>query len=439
MSSEPDGMMHLNLLLLSYGAHWGAWRLPDAPVAANTDLSHFQALATEAERAAFDSIFVADIPGLLDNRTRPLECLDPTVLLAALITATSRIGLISTISTTYSDPYDVARKLASLDHLSRGRAGWNVVTGDYAQATANFPVDPVLDHAGRYRRAHEFIRICTALWDSWEDGALVDDKLSGVHTNHRRIRPIDHAGEHFRVRGPLQVPRSPQGRPVLAQAGASDDGRELAASHGELVYTIQRDIQGARAFADDIRARAVGRGRDPQSIRIMPGLIPVVADTDSAAADFRARLDALVDPEYALRRLAGMLNLPVGGLDLDSPLPPDLPTVDETASGQGRRALIIDLAQGEDLTVRQLLGRLSGGGHLTVVGTPRRIADVMEEWFVAGAADGFTIMPPTMPSQLDAFTSDIVPLLVKRRLFRRTYEHTTMRGHYGLDTPQGAI
>jgi FMN-dependent oxidoreductase (nitrilotriacetate monooxygenase family) len=439
MSPEPDGMMHLNLLLLSYGAHWGAWRLPDAPVAANTDLGHFRALATEAERAAFDSVFVADIPGLLDNRTRPLECLDPTVLLASLTAVTSRIGLISTISTTYSDPYDVARKLASLDHLSGGRAGWNVVTGDYPQATANFSVDPALDHAGRYRRAREFIRICTALWDSWEDGALVNDKRSGVHTDHRHIRPIDHAGEHFRVRGPLQVPRSPQGQPVLAQAGASDDGRDLAASHGELVYTIQRDVQGARAFADDIRARAVARRRDPHSIRIMPGLIPVVADTDSAAAGIRARLDSLVDPEYALRRLAGMLNVPVGALALDSHLPPDLPVIDETASGQGRRALIIDLAQGEDLTVRQLLGRLSGGGHLTVIGTPQRVADVMEEWFAAGAADGFTIMPPTMPSQLNAFTSEVVPLLRERCLFRRAYEHTTMRGHYGLDTLQGAI
>lgn len=206
MSPEPDGMMHLNLLLLSYGAHWGAWRLPDAPVAANTDLGHFQALASEAERAAFDSVFVADIPGLLDNRTRPLECLDPTVLLASLTAVTSRIGLISTISTTYSDPYDVARKLASLDHLSRGRAGWNVVTGDYPQATANFPVDPALDHGGRYRRAHEFIRICTALWDSWEDGALVDDKRSGVHTDHRRIRSIDHAGNTSGCAGRCRCP-----------------------------------------------------------------------------------------------------------------------------------------------------------------------------------------------------------------------------------------
>lgn len=234
------------------------------------------------------------------------------------------------------------------------------------------------------------------------------------------------------------VPRSPQQRPVLAQAGASDDGRDLAASHGELVYTIQRNVRGARAFAADIRARAVARGRDPQSIRIMPGLIPVVADTDSAAAELRARLDVLVDPEYALRRLAGMLHIPVGDLTLDGPLPPDLPAVDETASGQGRRTLIIDLAQGEDLTVRQLLGRLSGGGHLTVVGTPQRIVDVMEKWFTAGAADGFTIMPPTMPSQLRAFTSDVVPLLCERHLFRRTYEHTTMRGHYGLVPVQAA-
>ncbi|MGW5218735.1 NtaA/DmoA family FMN-dependent monooxygenase [Nocardia sp. NPDC004085] len=431
-------MMHLNLLLLSYGAHWGAWRTRDAPVAANVDLSHFQALAREAERAAFDSVFVADIPGLLDNRTRPLECLDPTVLLASLTAVTSRIGLISTISTTYSDPYDVARKLASLDHLSCGRSGWNVVTGAYQEATANFPVDPTLDHSDRYRRAHEFIRICAALWDSWESGALVEDLRTGIYTDSHRIRPINHIGEHFRVKGPLQVPRSPQGRPVLAQAGSSDEGRDLAASFGELIYTIQRDVHGSRAFADDIRARAVARKRDPQSIRIMPGLIPFVAETASAAAHLRERLDALVDPDYAIRRLAGMLDVAVSSLDLDAPLPPELRTVDKAVSGQGRRALIIDLAHGEGLTVRQLLGRLSGGGHLTVVGTPRRIADVMEEWFEAGAADGFTIMPPTMPSQLHAFTSRVVPLLCERRLFRRAYVHTTLRGHYGLATPDGA-
>lgn len=434
MSLESDGTMHLNLLLLSYGAHWGAWRLPDAPVAANTDLQHFQTMAIAAERAAFDSVFVADIPGLLDNRTRPLECLDPTVLLATLTAVTSRIGLISTISTTYSDPYDAARKLASLDHLSRGRVGWNVVTGDYPQATQNFPVDPSLGHDGRYRRAHEFVQVCDALWDSWHEGSLVDDKATGVHTDHERLRPIDHVGEHFRVRGPLQVPRSPQVRPVLAQAGASEAGRDLAASRGELIYTIQRDVQGALAFSEDIRSRASGHGRDPSSIRILPGLIPFVAESNSAAATLRARLDALVDTDYALRRLAGMLNIPVSDLSLDEPLPPDLPLEDHTAAGQGRRALIIDLAQGEDLTVRQLLGRLSGGGHLTVAGTPSKIADVMETWFRAGAADGFTIMPPTMPSQLHMFISTVVPVLRARQLFRNEYEHSMIRSHYGLNS-----
>jgi FMN-dependent oxidoreductase (nitrilotriacetate monooxygenase family) len=432
MSRTAKLGMHLNLLLSSYGAHWGAWRLRDAPADATTSFRHFRKLARMAEQARFDSVFVADIPGLLDNRTRPLECLDPTILLASLAATTSRIGLIATISTTYSDPYNVARKLASLDHLSYGRAGWNIVTSDYPQATANFDVDPGLDHAGRYRRAAEFVHICTALWDSWREGALVADKTTGIYADSERIWPVEHGSEYFHVRGPLQVPPSPQGWPVLAQAGASNDGRDLAASFGELIYTIQRDTDSARAFAEDIRTRCAKRGRDPHAVKIMPGLIPVLADTDTQAAKIQAQLDALVDPDYAITRLAGMLNVPVSILDPNKPLPEDLPPMDENAAGQGRRALIIDLARKDGLTARQIFTRLSGGGHLTVAGTPRRVADVMEEWFLEGAADGFTVMPPTMPAQLEIFISTVVPILRERGLYRMEYEYTTMREHYGL-------
>jgi FMN-dependent oxidoreductase (nitrilotriacetate monooxygenase family) len=420
---------------MSHGVHWGAWRLPAADSNANVSLAHFQLLTMAAERALFDSVFLADIPALLDNRLRPLECLDPTLLLAALAATCPHIGLIATVSTTYNDPYTVARELATLDHLSAGRAGWNIVTSDYPQANANFGVDSGLGHSGRYRRAAEFVDVCLALWVSWGDGAVVADKTTGIYADRTRIRQIDHTGPHLRVRGPLQVPRSPQVWPVLAQAGSSDDGRDLAAGYGELIYTIQHALPDAQRFYTDIKGRAAAKGRDPDTIKVMPGLIPMVAASTDAARDQQAELDALVDTDYALKRLAGMLHLPVNALDPTGTLPADLPPVTDAVSGQGRRAMILDLARSENLTIPDLLRRLSGGGHLTVAGTPDRVADTMHEWFTERAADGFTIMPPTMPGQLDAFTQDVVPLLRGRGLLRHAYTGRTMRDHYGLPRP----
>lgn len=429
--------LHLNAFLMSTGHHEASWRLPESNPFAATDVNHYAELARIAERGTFDSLFLADSPQLNgDVGRRPLGVLEPLTLLTALVAVTERIGLIATASTSYNSPYNLARRFASLDHVSGGRAGWNIVTTATVDAARNFGLDDLPDHASRYARADEFVQVAQKLWDSWQDDAVVADKAAGVWGDRSKIHPPAHRGEYFSVEGPLNIPRSPQGYPLLVQAGSSEDGKALAARYAEAVFTAQQTFEEARAFYTELKARAIAAGRDPDTIKILPGIVPVIGSTEAEAAAKDRELDAAIVPEYAHRQLASTLRIPLEELELDRELPDDLLPEEAIEGAKSRYTLIVELARRERLTVRQLIGRLGGGrGHRTFTGTPEQVADTIEEWFRGGVADGFNIMPPTLPSSLELFVDHVVPILRSRGLFRSEYTATTLRGHYGLARP----
>ncbi|MFG1654320.1 LLM class flavin-dependent oxidoreductase [Micromonospora sp. NPDC049275] len=430
-------MLHLNAFLMGVGHHEAAWRLPQSDPFAQTDVAHFTRLARIAERGKLDSLFLADSPVLWNSiGRRPGGTLEPTVLLTALAGATSHIGLIATASTTYNEPFNLARRFASLDHVSGGRAGWNIVTTAGEQAARNFNLDALPAHRERYERAAEFIEVSRKLWDSWDDRAPLGDKEAGRWGDDDLLYPPEHVGRHFRVAGALNVPRSPQGYPLLVQAGSSEDGKELAARYAEAVFTAQQTLAEAQTFYRDLKQRAAQAGRDPQTIKILPGIVPAIGSTEAEARALEDELDRLIKPEYARQQLATTLRVTPEDLDLDKELPADLPSEDEIEGAKSRYTLIVGLARRERLTVRQLIGRLGGGrGHRTFAGTPEQVADAIEEWYRAGAADGFNIMPPVLPSGLEVFVDHVVPLLQRRGLFRTEYTGTTLRDHYGLPRP----
>ncbi|WP_280310455.1 LLM class flavin-dependent oxidoreductase [Nocardia abscessus] len=429
--------LHLNAFLMSVGHHEAAWRLPESDPHAHTDIDYYVELARTAERGKLDSIFFADSPVLMgDPGRRPSGKLEPTVILTAVAVQTSRIGLIATASTSYNDPYNLARRFSSVDWVSNGRVGWNIVTTAGADAARNFGLDDTPDHRLRYEKAAEFVEVATKLWDSWDDDAIVADKALGIHTDASKVRKIGHHGEFFKVDGPLNVPRSPQGYPVLVQAGSSEDGKNFAARYAEAVFTAQQTLEDGKAFYTDLKQRAVALGRDPETIKILPGIVPVIGDTEEQARELDAELERLISPEYARRQLAAHFKLPIERLDLDRELPEDLPTEDEIQGAKSRFTLIVNLARRERLTLRELIGRLGGGrGHRTFAGTPVQVADTIEHWFREGAADGFNIMPAVLPSGLARFVDQVVPILQQRGLFRTEYTETTLRGHYGLARP----
>lgn len=430
--------LHFNLFLHDTGHHEASWRLPDADPHSNLSLAAHQHLAAVAEAAKFDSVFLADGPVLhADPGRRPSGKLEPTVLLAALAVSTQRIGLIATASTSYNEPFNLARRFASLDHLSGGRAGWNIVTTAGDAAARNFGLDDQPLHKTRYERADEFLDVSTKLWDSWSDDAVVADKDAGVHARADRVRRADHRGEFFRVDGPLNVPRSPQGYPLLVQAGSSEDGKEFAARWAEAVFTAQPTLAESQAFYADIKRRAVAAGRDPEGLVVLPGIVPVIGDTEAEARELDAELDRLIAPQYALAQLARTLKVDPELLSLDERLPDDLPDEAEIEGSKSRRTLIVDWARRDDLTVRELIGRLGGGrGHRTFTGTAVQVADTIQHYFENGAADGFNIMPAVLPSGIEVFAQKVVPILQERGLFRTEYEGTTLREHYGLPRPR---
>jgi FMN-dependent oxidoreductase (nitrilotriacetate monooxygenase family) len=433
--------LHLNAFLMSVGHHEAAWRLPGNSAQPTPDIAHYVHLARVAERGKLDSLFLADSPVLQgDPGRRPASRLEPTVLLTALAGATRHIGLIATASTSYNEPYNLARRFASLDHVSGGRAGWNIVTTAGADAARNFGLDDSPLHQDRYRRAAEFVEVSTKLWDSWADDAVVADKERGVHALPDRVRRIGHAGEFFRVDGPLNVQRSPQGYPLLVQAGSSEDGKDFAARYAEAVFTAQQTLEEGIAFYKDVKHRAELAGRSPDGIKILPGIVPVIGDTEAQARELDAELDRLIVPEYAKRQLARTLRLDPAELSLDEELPDGLPTEDEIEGAKSRYTLIVELARRERLTVRQLIGRLGGGrGHRTFAGTAVQVADTIEHWYDSGAADGFNIMPAVLPSGLERFVDEVVPILQERGLFRTAYTGRTLREHYGLPRPANRI
>ncbi|WP_438026628.1 LLM class flavin-dependent oxidoreductase [Sorangium sp. So ce233] len=436
MTHRP-GQLHLNAFLMSVGHHEASWRLPDSDPFANTNVEHFKNLARIAERGKLDSLFLADSPVLWNSvGRRPAGTLEPTVLLAALAGVTEHIGLIATASTTYNEPFNLARRFASLDHLSGGRAGWNIVTTAGVDAARNFNLDELPAHSDRYARAAEFIDVSLKLWDSWGDDAPLGDKESGVWGDDRKIYPPRHVGRYFKVEGALNVPRPPQGYPLLVQAGSSEDGKELAARYAEAVFTAQQTLADAQQFYGDLKARVRALGRDPEGIKILPGIVPVIGATEAEAQALDAELDRLIKPEYAKRQLAQTLRVKPEDLDLDAELPEDLPSEDQIEGAKSRYTLIVTLARRERLTVRQLIGRLGGGrGHRTFAGTPEQVADAIQHWWEQGAADGFNVMPPVLPSGLAAFVDHVVPILQKRGLFRTQYEGSTLRDRYGLPRP----
>ncbi|MFF4898670.1 LLM class flavin-dependent oxidoreductase [Streptomyces sp. NPDC001068] len=430
--------LHLNAFLMNTGHHEASWRLPESDPHAHTDLAHYVRLARTAERGTFDSLFLADGPHLWGSvAQRPAGALEPLTLLTALATATEHVGLIATASTSYNSPYNLARRFASLDIVSGGRAGWNIVTTAGADAARNFGLDAEPAHAERYARAADFLDVARKLWDSWEDDAVVADKAAGVWGDDAKIHPPRHEGPYFRVEGALNVPRSPQGHPLLVQAGSSEDGKAFAARYAEAVFTAQQTFEDARAFYTDLKARTAAAGRDPGHVKVLPGIVPVIGSTRAEARALEQLLEDHIVHRHGVANLERLLQLPSGTLELDRELPAGLPSEDAVEGAKSRYTLVVGLARRERLTVRRLIGRLGGGrGHLTFAGTPEQVADAIETWFTGGAADGFNIMPPVLPSGLEAFVDHVVPLLRARGLLRTEYgPRRTLRERYGLPRP----
>ncbi|WP_395104141.1 LLM class flavin-dependent oxidoreductase [Actinomadura sp. SCN-SB] len=436
--------LHLNVFVVGHGHHEAAWRHPRSTTAAVTDVAYFQSLARRAEEGLLDSVFFADqlVLGNGDAEFRPRGGLEPLTLLAALATVTERIGLIATASTTYTEPFNLARQFASLDHISHGRIGWNIVTSWAVGAAANFGLDRPIPHDERYARAFEYMEVVTRLWDSWADDAVVHDQAAGRFADPAKIREAGFEGEFYRVKGAGTVPRPPQGHPVLVQAGSSEEGRRFAAHHAEAIFTAQQDMAEAVAFAADVRRRASAAGRDPRHLKILPGLSPIIGSTEEEARRLERELNELTLPEVGLRHLSARFDgADLSGIPLDEPLSVDaLPRPSDVQGPQSRAKLITDLVRRERPTLRELLYRLAGArGHLVVTGTPEQIADRIEEWSEAGAADGFNIMPPHLPGGLDDFIDHVVPELQRRGLFRKEYEGTTLRDHYDLPRPRNRV
>jgi len=432
--------LHLNLFIHGLGHHEASWRHADSSPLALTDIRYYQDLAQRAEAALFDSIFFADQLALGGDVTQaPRTWLEPITVLAALAVATNRVGLIATASTTYTEPFNLARQFASIDHISNGRAAWNIVTSWLATAAENYGGDGQVSHADRYARGEAFMTVVKELWDSWAADAVIDDRASGRYARGERIRPINHRGEHYAVLGPLNMPRPPQGRPVLVQAGSSDTGRRFAARHADAVFTAHMAKSTAQEFYADLKKLAAEEGRDPAQVLILPGLSPMIGSTEAEAQRLAREVNELTDPVVGCKRLSGRF----GGHDfshlpLDRPLvPEDFPDPSTVEAARSRTEVILSLVRREQPTLRQLLGTLAGArGHFTFAGTPEQVADLIEDWFTDGAADGFNIMPPLLPAMLDVFSREVIPLLQRRGLFRTAYAGTTLREHYGLAWPE---
>jgi FMN-dependent oxidoreductase (nitrilotriacetate monooxygenase family) len=431
-------MLHLNAFLMGVGHHEAAWRHPRTDPSLVNDVRHFQNLARIAERGGFDSVFLADGVQIWgDVQHTAAGKFEPITLLTAMAAATTHVGLIATASTSYTEPYNLARLFSSLDHISGGRAGWNIVTSAGDRAAQNFNRDAVADHAERYERADEFLDVVTALWDSWDDDALVVDPASGVFADPDKVHEINHRGRFYQVRGPLNAVRSPQGRPLLVQAGSSEDGKAFAARHAEAVFTAQQTFEEGHAFYRDLKSRLAANDRLPDELKVLPGIVPVLGSTEAEARRLSDELDELIVPVRAVRQLSELIGVDLNDHPLDAPLPP-LPPVTHINGAKSRFELVRDLAERDKLTLRQLIGRLGGGrGHQVIAGTPVQIADHIQRWHEGGAADGFNVMPPLLPSGLEEFVDHVIPELRRRGLFRTGYSADTLRGHYGLARPVG--
>jgi alkanesulfonate monooxygenase len=439
MSGERGARRQLKLgaFMRPVSLHTGAWRYPGAFPDANFNFAHIKRFIQTLERGKFDAFFMADHLAVLNmpvpalKRSHTVTSFEPFTLLSALSTVTERIGLVATASTTFDEPYHIARRFASLDHISGGRAGWNIVTTSNPDAALNFGRDDHMAHDDRYRRAREFYDVVTGLWDSFADDAFVRDVDSGIYVDPARMHVLGHKGEYLSVRGPLNIARPPQGWPVIVQAGASEAGRQLAAETAEVIFGAAPHIAAGRSFYADVKARLDRLGRPRDHLKILPGAFIVVGDSVAEAEDKLALLDSRVHPDSGVASLSVMLGHDASGFDLDAPLP----EIPETNASQSGRARVVDLARRENLTVRQLAQRFGGFGGLKFVGTPQTIADGMEEWLTTEACDGFNVMFPFLPEGLDDVVNRVIPELQRRGLFRTEYEGTTLRDHLGLPRP----
>eukprot|EP01037_Dinobryon_pediforme_P006590 gene6590-6659_t len=429
--------LHLGAFMRPVGIHTAWWRVPGAFPDANFNLNHLVRFIQKLEAAKFDAFFMADHLAVLNmpvaalRRSATATSFEPLTLLSALAMVTERIGLVATASTTFDAPYHIARRFASLDHISNGRAGWNVVTTSNPDAALNFGLDEHVEHDERYRRAREFHAVVTGLWDSWADDAWLRDQDTGIFFDPEKMHTLNHKGEHLSVRGPLNIARPVQGWPVIVQAGASDAGRQLAAETAEVIFASSRTIEDGKSFAADVRNRMAAIGRAPDSIKVLPGALIVAGRTTEEAKQKKAQLDNLVHPDSGVPNLSIRLGVDASKFDLDAPLP-DLPPSNQSQSGQ---TAMVALARRENLTVRQLAQIAGGYGGLQMVGTPTEIADTMQAWLEAEACDGFNVMFPTVPAGLDDFCDLVVPELQGRGLFRTEYEGSTLRDHLGLKRP----
>lgn len=436
--TQTKRQMSLSLSLQSAGYHAAAWRLDTAPANPDTDYRFYLDLALRAERAKFDMIFFADGVAIRESDIDPdgfsrhsgVGRLEPLTLVSAIAACTTHIGLGVTASTSYNEPFHVARQFASIDHISGGRACWNVVTSWTDAEAKNFNREKHFDYASRYERAREFVEVVRGLWDGWEDEALVLDKESGVYLDPDRLHVLDHRGKHFKVRGPLNIARTPQGRPLICQAGQSDVGQELAAESADIIYTIGSTFEAGRTFYRSVKDRMPRYGRHPDALKILPGIVPVVAPTKAEAEDRFAALQDLIEPALGLTLLAPYFG-DLSHYPFDGPLPDEarIDTIQSVAEALRARA------RRENLSIRQLC-RIASVGNNFVVGDPETVAGLMEDWFTGGAADGFNICSPDVPAAAQSFIDLVVPLLQERGLFRTEYQGRTLRENLGLDHPE---
>jgi FMN-dependent oxidoreductase (nitrilotriacetate monooxygenase family) len=429
--------LHLGAFMRPVSIHTGAWRYPGAYPDANFNFAHLKQFAQTLERGRFDAFFMADHLAVLNmpieglKRSHTVTSFEPFTLLSALAGVTERMGLVATASTTFDEPFHLARRFASLDHISGGRAGWNIVTTSNPDAALNFGLEDHVEHDERYRRAREFFDVVTGLWDSFADDAFIRNVESGIYFDPDRLHVLNHKGEHLSVRGPLNIARPIQGWPVIVQAGASDAGRQLAAETAEVIFAAQGNLAAGQRFYADVKGRMEKLGRPREHLKILPGAFVVVGDTVEEARRKRARLDGLVHYDSAIASLSIALGHDASGFDPDGPLP----EIAETNASRSGRERVIELAKRENLTVRQLAQRLGGYSGLAFVGTPATIADEMEEWLSSAGSDGFNVMFPYLPGGLNDFVDRVVPELQRRGLFRREYEGRTLRENLGLPRP----
>lgn len=426
----PGRQMHLGVFVLGTGNHMAGWRYEGA-FASHMELPVMQEIARIAERGKFDLLFISDAMAMDPTDHPSFMCrFEPTTLISVLSAHTNHIGLGATVSTSFSEPFNVARMFGSIDHISGGRAAWNVVTSSNPRSALNFNLDEHLEHEFRYERANEFVDVVRGLWDCWEDGAIVADKATGRFIDSDKVHPLNHRGRFFKVRGPVNMARCPQGHPVIIQAGGSPSGLELAARTADVVFSVVQELEPAKRAYADLKGRMAKYGRPPEAIAVLPGVMPIVGSSDADAREKLARLQSWVNTTNALTLVTSRIGYDVTGHPLDGPVPPPPPL---SQGGRTFHNVLYEMARREGMTLRDLFNLTAAArGHWVLCGTPEKIAGTLEQWFVEGAADGFNILPAWFPGGFSEFVDLVVPLLQRRGLFRHDYEGATLRDHFGL-------